>query len=134
MGKGWGYVMLSLHYEYRVVPAPRRAQREAVAKTTEARFAASLTNLMNEMGREGWEYQRADTLPVEERAGLTGTKTTYQNMLVFRRVLVAHTPRAEPINQELGYEEIYDAPSETISLPKPNTFPKARRKTQNSTD
>jgi hypothetical protein len=118
--------MLSLHYEYRVVPAPRRAPRDAVAKTTEARFAASLTKLMNEMGREGWEYQRADTLPLDERAGLTGTKTTYQNMLVFRRVIVAHTPKSEPVNEELQYDENFDAPA-TISLPKPTVFPKPRR-------
>lgn len=111
--------MLSLHYEYRVVPAPRRAPRSAGAKTTEARFALALTELMNQMGREGWEYQRSDTLPVEERVGLTGSKTSYQNILVFRRVLVAHTPASEPINQDLDYDDIYDAAMETPALPDP---------------
>ncbi len=123
----WGIRMLSLHYEYRVVPAPRRAQRDAIAKSTEARFAASLTLLMNDMGREGWEYQRADTLPVEERVGLAGTKTTYQNMLVFRRVLVAHTPKSEPINEELPYDDVFDAPPATISLPRANGSSKPRK-------
>ncbi|WP_230426519.1 hypothetical protein [Paragemmobacter aquarius] len=42
---------------------------------------------MNKMGAEGWDYLRADTLPVDERSGLTGTKTTLQNLLVFRRPL-----------------------------------------------
>jgi hypothetical protein len=74
-------------YEYRVVPAPRRGEKARGVKTTEERFALALTQLMNKLGREGWEYQRSDTLPVEERVGLTGTKTTYQNMLVFRRTL-----------------------------------------------
>ena len=40
-----------------------------------------------ELGAEGWDYLRADTLPVDERSGLTGTKTSFQNMLVFRRIL-----------------------------------------------
>lgn len=124
----WGFEMLSLHYEYRVVPAPRRAQRDAVAKTTEARFAASLTTLMNDMGREGWEYQRADTLPVEERVGLTGSKTTYQNMLVFRRVLVAHRPKPEPINEELPYDDVFDARPATISLSRATIVAKPRRR------
>lgn len=76
-------------YEYRVVPAPRRGEKARGVKTTEERFALTLTQLMNKLGREGWEYQRADTLPVEERVGLTGSKTTYQNMLVFRRLIAA---------------------------------------------
>ena len=42
---------------------------------------------LNELGRDGWDYVRADTLPVDERSGLTGTKTTFQTVLVFRRVI-----------------------------------------------
>jgi hypothetical protein len=72
-------------FEYKVVPAPRRGEKAREAKTTEERYALALTNLMNAMGREGWQYLRADTLPVDERVGFTGTKTTYQNMLVFGR-------------------------------------------------
>ena len=80
--------MLSLNYEYRVIPAPRRAER-ARGVSSDERFALSLERVMNEMGRDGWEYVRADTLPLDERAGLTGgTKTSYMNMLVFRRVSV----------------------------------------------
>ena len=72
-------------YEYRVVPAPRKGDKARGLKTIEERFAHALTALMNKMGEEGWEYQRADALPVDERVGLTGTKTTFQNLLVFRR-------------------------------------------------
>lgn len=74
-------------YEYRVVPAPRKGEKARGLKTLEERFAHSLAGLMNKMGAEGWEYQRADTLPMDERVGLTGSKTTFQNMLVFRRAL-----------------------------------------------
>lgn len=86
-------------YEYRVVPAPVRGEKARGVKTTADRFALALSNLMNALGREGWEYQRADSLPCEERVGLTGSKTTFQHMLVFRRPLAAGAaagPAAEP--------------------------------------
>jgi hypothetical protein len=77
-------------FEYKIVPAPRRGEKVRGVKTTEERFALALNVLMNRLGAEGWDYVRADALPCDERAGLTGgTKTTYQNMLVFRRVLSA---------------------------------------------
>ncbi len=74
-------------FEFKVIPAPRRGEKGREAKTTEDRFALALTSLMNKMGAEGWDYVRADTLPCDERSGLTGTKTTVQNLLVFRRPL-----------------------------------------------
>jgi hypothetical protein len=77
-------------FEYKIVPAPRRGEKMRGLKTTEERFALALNVLMNRLGAEGWDYVRADALPCDERAGLTGgVKTTYQNMLVFRRVLSA---------------------------------------------
>jgi len=74
-------------YEFQVVPAPRRGEKARGARTTEDRFALALTRLMNRMGAEGWDYVRADALPCDERSGFTGVKTTFQNMLVFRRPL-----------------------------------------------
>ena len=74
-------------FEYKVIPAPKRGEKARGVKTTEERFAYALTLLMNELGAEGWDYVRADALPCEERVGLTGTKTTFQNVLVFRRVI-----------------------------------------------
>ncbi len=72
-------------FEYKVVPAPMRALKGKGIKGTPARFAYAVETVMNEMGAQGWEYQRADTLPVEERQGLTGKTTTFQHLLVFRR-------------------------------------------------
>lgn len=90
-------------YEYKVVPAPRRGEKARGVKTTEDRFALALSGLMNRFGAEGWDYVRADALPCEERVGLTGTKTVYQNMLVFRRALAAEArvaAAAEEVAQE----------------------------------
>ncbi len=86
-----------MRFEYKVVPAPRRGQKARGLTTTEERFALALSHVMNELGHDGWDYLRADTLPVDERSGLTGTKTSYHNMLVFRRMLrdAAEDPLAE---------------------------------------
>ena len=84
-----------LVFEYKVIPAPRRGDKARGAKTTADRFAAALTQVMNDLGRDGWEYLRSDTLPCEERVGLTGKATAFQHMLVFRRTLQT-APLAEP--------------------------------------
>jgi hypothetical protein len=83
-------------YEYKVIPAPRRGEKARGARTVPERFAVALSQAMNDMAREGWEYLRADTLPCDERVGLTGTATHFQNMLVFRRALGPARPAAAP--------------------------------------
>jgi hypothetical protein len=82
-------------YEYKVVPAPVRGEKGRGLKTTVERFSNALSNLMNELSRDGWEYQRSDTLPAEERSGLTGRVTVYHNILVFRRPVAEVTRPAE---------------------------------------
>jgi hypothetical protein len=105
-------------YEFKVVPAPRKDEKLRGVKTVEGRFAQSLTTLMNQLGRDGWDYVRADTLPVDERSGFTGSKTSFQYVLVFRRVLedvavaapalmprpedVAQLPRLGPADTPVG--------------------------------
>ncbi|AXQ94507.1 DUF4177 domain-containing protein [Cereibacter azotoformans] len=74
-------------FEYKVVPAPRKGEKVKGARTPTDRFAHALTQMMNELGRDGWDYLRAETLPCEERVGFTGKTTTYQNLLIFRRVV-----------------------------------------------
>jgi hypothetical protein len=76
-------------YEFKVVPAPRQGLKGRGLRATEDRFAHALETVMNQMGAQGWDYVRADTLPCEERQGLTGRATVFQNMLVFRRPLAA---------------------------------------------
>ena len=73
--------------EYRVVPAPKRGVKAKGAKTGEERFAAALSEVMNALGAEGWDYVRSDVLPCEERQGLTGRATVYHTVMVFRRVV-----------------------------------------------
>lgn len=95
-------------FEFKVVPAPRRGEKARGIKTTEERFAYTLTQVLNEMGRDGWDYVRADVLPCDERVGLTGSKTSFQNMLVFRRLVDADA--AEPAFRIMGAEPVATGP------------------------
>ena len=119
-------------YEYRVVPAPTKGLKSKGKKTPEDRFAYSVEDLLNRMGAEGWEYQRAELLPSEERAGLTGSATNWRNVLVFRRPLSAEAaaaaPRTEPASRRatvavLGGAE-RDAPTMALAAV---TAPPVRR-------
>jgi hypothetical protein len=84
-------------YEYKVVAAPRQGLKAKTARTPEERFANALATLMNDVARDGWEYLRTDTLPMEERKGLTGRAVSYKNMLVFRRPLDEPAPQAPEV-------------------------------------
>lgn len=72
-------------YDYKVVPAPARGLKAKGVKGAEARFAYAMETQLNELAAEGWEFQRAETLPSEERQGLTSSVTNYRSLLVFRR-------------------------------------------------
>ena len=74
-------------HEYTVIPAPSRADKIKGARTPADRFSATLAQVLNDMAREGWDYVRAETLPSEERSGLTSRNTVWNNVLIFRRAL-----------------------------------------------
>ncbi len=83
-------------YEYKVIASPKRGVKTKGAKTNRDRFAFALGEMMNAQAKEGWEYQRAESLPSEEKPGLLKAAVeVYQSVLVFRRELsaqVAHAP------------------------------------------
>ncbi|WP_170467971.1 DUF4177 domain-containing protein [Ruegeria profundi] len=112
-------------YEYKVIPAPQKGAKAKGVKTPEGRFATSVEQVLNEMGQQGWEYQRAELLPSEERSGLTGSTTNWRNVLVFRRVIEAdatevvapvatpspsETPEGVPLAQPVPGPDAVQAP------------------------
>ena len=104
------------HYEYKVVPAPKRGEKVRGMRSAEDRFAVALANVMNAQAADGWEYQRTETLPAEEREGLMGKATVFQNMMVFRRLRVTAAPAdvAPPpvlIEDKRESEDVPAAPS-----------------------
>jgi hypothetical protein len=92
-------------YEYKVVPAPEKAPKVRGLKGP-AKFAHALETLMNGLAQDGWEYVRAETLPDEERRGLTGRVEVVRNVLVFRRELYFEDAR------DTGSPEVAEAPAE----------------------
>lgn len=77
-------------FEYKVVPAPSKGKKGPGVKGPDGKFANALQELMNDLAKDGWEYQRADILPSEERQGLTSSQTVYRSVLVFRKPLQVH--------------------------------------------
>ena len=74
-------------YEYKVIPSPLRTAKVKGLKTAAERFAHMLESALNAEALDGWEFLRAETLPCEERKGLTGTAKSFQSVLMFRRAL-----------------------------------------------
>jgi len=106
-----------MSYEYRVIPAPVKGTKTKLAKTAPDRFAVTLQEAMNTMSADGWEFVRAETLPSEERSGLTGTKTVYHNMLVFRRLREAELAAFQPKVMEPPAEAAVKAESAVKAEP-----------------
>ena len=91
-------------FEYKVVPAPHKGTKAKGVKSAEGRFANSIEITLNEMAAQGWEYQRAELLPSDERSGLTGSTTNWRNVLVFRRALSDEAAAAQPLAASLAPE------------------------------
>lgn len=111
-------------FEYKVVPAPTKGRKARGLRRPEEKFAHSIEEIMNEMAGDGWEYQRSETLPHEERTGLTGTSTTFRSLLVFRRPKDAlQTPEdfekdLSAIVPQAPMPQIEDQRPETIAEPE----------------
>ncbi len=74
------------HYDYKVIPAPRRLKKVKGIKDTTELFVHTLTDAINEMARDGWEYVRAEQLSAEEHHGWFRRSTeVIQTVMIFRR-------------------------------------------------
>ncbi|WP_290684828.1 MULTISPECIES: DUF4177 domain-containing protein [unclassified Haematobacter] len=74
-------------YEYKALPAPSRPAKIKGVKRPDEKLAATVSDVMNRMAADGWEYLRADTLPLEEPRGLLSrARSSFQTLLVFRRL------------------------------------------------
>lgn len=103
-------------YEYKVVPAPRRAEKHRDARELDERFALTLGEFMNGLGAEGWEFLRSETLEAEDRKLLGKARAEMVTVLVFRR------EKAAADAQEPARKTFSAAPAET-SAPTPRLGP-----------
>ncbi|MEM9709444.1 MAG: DUF4177 domain-containing protein [Pseudomonadota bacterium] len=81
--------------EYKAVPCPDRSTGEPSAAGDP--LANILTDALNKMAEDGWEYLRVDTVPLPARGlfRLLGRSGGRQAYLVFRREAPAFGPRAD---------------------------------------
>jgi len=112
-----------MQYEYKVVPAPRRGVKAKGVKSNEERFAFAIETVMNDLAKDGWDYVRTDILPAEEREGLMGKTTVFQNLMVFRRgletALEAPTVAAAFAEPEIENPQPQEPIDETPPSPAP---------------
>lgn len=91
-------------YEYLALPAPRKGSKVKGLKTPAERFAHAITELMNEVAAEGWEFWRTETLPSDERKGFRGSTVVENHLMIFRR------PSAETLAEHLSERDAPPAP------------------------
>ncbi|MGE4612065.1 MAG: DUF4177 domain-containing protein [Paracoccaceae bacterium] len=73
-------------FEYKTICAPRKALKIKGVKSSDERYAQTLTDVINAQSADGWEYFRAEALPVDERSGMSRRVTEkYLSLLIFRR-------------------------------------------------
>jgi len=73
-------------FEYKTICAPRKALKIKGVKGSDDRYAQTLTDVINAQSADGWEYFRAESLPVDEKSGMMGkTSEKYLSLLIFRR-------------------------------------------------
>lgn len=81
-------------YEHRCVPAPRRVKRRRGEKTPAEALARAVAEVLDAQAAEGWEYLRADLMPLETRQGLfSAVVETHQSVMVFRRAVATAAPQ-----------------------------------------
>lgn len=108
-------------YEYKIVPAPAKGVKAKGVKAPEARFALAIEQAINALAAEGWEYQRTDVLPSEERQGLTGSATHWRNLMVFRREIARaddNIPATPPRGRVEPVLSAAVAPAVTSAMPE----------------
>lgn len=116
-------------FEYKVVPAPDRAVKVRGLKTTSERFAHALTETLNALSADGWEFLRSETLPCEERKGwFGGTRATTQTVMIFCKARMAKAAPDRPLQVQ---PDMVGAPPAAPAAP---AGPTASRFTPMATD
>lgn len=112
-----------MRYEYKIVPAPERGEKRRGLKTPQDRFAAAVEDAINAMAAQGWEYQRTDALPSEERTRLTQHQTVWRHLLVFRRPVGEATDEPEAQRRERRPDPVGEHAPEDRSEPEEPASP-----------
>lgn len=72
-------------YEFKVIPSPKRPRKLTDLTKDQDKFCATVSDVMCDMGLEGWEFIGAETLPFEYRRFAVFNRKIEKSCLVFRR-------------------------------------------------
>ncbi len=129
-----------MQYEYKTVGAPEKGKRKRGVRNASDRVAAAFEEILEREAVDGWEYQRTDLLPVNERNGwFSRVQETHRAVMVFRRPVEDETvvPVALPLSEAASgpsgatptlFRPIHEAPPlRTAPIPKPAPSPAQER-------
>lgn len=88
------------YFEYKVIPAPLRRRPRQKRVDGMDKYASTISDLMTEMGLEGWDFIGAETM-TERRRRFPFGRDVDRTLLVFRRQAQLH---GFGINEESGKE------------------------------
>ena len=84
-------------YSYKTVAAPRRLKKIKGVKGKDALLARTVEDLIAVEAAQGWEYQRADMFPVDEKSGFfSKSSTEMRAVLIFRKAAPSAQPQVPP--------------------------------------
>lgn len=82
------------YYDYKVVPAPKRVKKIKGISAAPDLFALTLTEAINEVARQGWEYYCSESITVQAPGGwFKRGAIEEQVVLIFRKPREHLSPR-----------------------------------------
>jgi hypothetical protein len=82
------------YYDYKIVPAPKKAKKVRGVSGAADLFALTLTDAVNELARQGWEYYCSESLAIQTPGGwFSRARTEEHTVLVFRKPREHLSPR-----------------------------------------
>lgn len=111
-----------MEYEYKCIAAPEKARRRRGAKTRTDRVALAIEEILQAECKGGWEYLRADLIPVEEKNGIfSRTQEVHRAILIFRRAVGSQAAAApQPLAATIAPQPVAPAP---VQQPAPSVSP-----------
>jgi hypothetical protein len=98
-------------FEYKCVGGPERPKRLRGTRSRSERVALAMQEIINIEAVDGWEYQRTDLVPVEEKAGLfSRAHDVHRAVLIFRRERSAARPAHAPMQAPAHVESVAASP------------------------
>lgn len=115
------------HFEFKVLPAPRRSKRMKGLMRGQNRFCATVTEFLNENGLDGWEFIGFEMMPLESRRFLFFQYVGECPCMIFRREvepMVLDGTSNRDREAEAAVHETEQGQAE-ISVPRPQRVARA---------